>query len=757
MNARGHRQISVRVGRAWRLAVACGLGAVSARAASTVQLSVAIRDDAGRPIAARVLVRDDAGRAWVPPVAATEMVGPDAWFACPGDARLDVVAGRYRIDVERGPQYVPASASVTLQANASQEFHLHRWIDLAARGYRSGENHLHVPPALLPVLMEAEDLDYGSSLQWWNGPKFRVASNAPADPRLTLYDAEVENAWGAVYCVGQSGPLSVPWNPARANLAFIDAARDDGGFISYQGGWSAEALVDALLGKVDAVNIGDNLFQRHTFMPRARYSNVLGAAGLPVYPETAEGMLALATESYYRLLNCGLRLAAGAGSATGVKSSPAGYNRAYVCVPEGATAREFLEAWRGGRNFVTNGPMVFLRANGSEPGDTIALPASGGKLHVHVEALAHFPLQSVRIVLNGRVVATSPGSVLETDLDLKEGAWIAAVATAEAPMSDADRTRYRETSRLGGEEPTGLHFGHTSPIYVTVGGAGARVEGSVREASRLLDAFAAFAQRTAAPEFRNEIADAIAVARTRLESPPAAAVTASGACNTAVIPAPKDSAWLKRHDGFVAEAKRGGIEVLFLGDSITDFWRETNPRRGGRAVWDREFAPLHAANFGIAGDRTQNVLWRIQHGELDGLAPKVVALMIGTNNTGFEHDKKTLRNTPAEAAAGVTAVVRELRRRLPRTKLLLLGVFPKGDQPSGAGRANVAAVNRLIAGLDDGRQVRFLDIGASFLAPDGTLSADIMADFGHPTLKGYEIWAAAMKPLLRHLLDNSTF
>jgi lysophospholipase L1-like esterase len=239
----------------------------------------------------------------------------------------------------------------------------------------------------------------------------------------------------------------------------------------------------------------------------------------------------------------------------------------------------------------------------------------------------------------------------------------------------------------------------------------------------------------------------------RASVPPAA----SGACNTAVIPAPKDGAWLKRHDGFVAEAKRGGIEVLFLGDSITDFWRETNPRRGGRAVWDREFAPLHAANFGIAGDRTQNVLWRIQHGELDGLAPKVVVLMIGTNNIGFEHDKKTLRNTPAEAAAGVTAVVRELRRRLPRTKLLLLGVFPKGDQPSGAGRANVAAVNRLIAGLDDGRQVRFLDIGASFLAPDGTLSADIMADFGHPTLKGYEIWAAAMKPLLRHLLDNSTF
>jgi lysophospholipase L1-like esterase len=678
------------------------------------------------------------------------MVGPDAWFACGGDSRLDVAPGHYRIEVERGPEYLTAAESITLAANTAHEIRLHRWIGLAARGYRCGENHLHVPPQQLPVLMQAEALDYGSSLQWWNGPRF---SAEPADPRFTVFDAEVENAWGAVYCVGLARPLSVPWNPARANLAFVDAARAEGAFVSYQGGWSAEALVDALLGKVDAVNIGDNLFHRHKFMPRARYSNVLGAAGLPVYPETAEGMLALATESYYRLLNCGLRLAAGAGSATGVKSSPAGYNRAYVQVPEGATAREFLEAWRAGKNFVTNGPMVFLTVSGARPGDTIALPASGGRIHVHVEAMSAFPLQSVRVVVNGRTAATSTRGDLDVDIDVKEGAWIAALATAEEPMSDADRARYLQTSRLGGEEPTGFHFGHTSPIYVTVGGAGARVESSLREASLLLEAFAAFAQKTAAPEFRNEIADAIAAARTRLESP-AAAATVSSARNTAVIPVPKDGAWLKRHEGFVTEAKQGGIEVLFLGDSITDFWRETNPRRGGRAVWDREFAPLHAANFGIAGDRTQNVLWRIQHGELDGLAPKVVVLMIGTNNTGFEHDKKTLRNTPAEAAAGVTAIVRELRRRLPRTKILLLGVFPKGDKPGGAGRVNVAAVNRLIAGLDNGRQVRFLDIGASFLARDGTLSADVMADFGHPTLKGYEIWAAAMKPSLRQMLDD---
>jgi lysophospholipase L1-like esterase len=143
------------------------------------------------------------------------------------------------------------------------------------------------------------------------------------------------------------------------------------------------------------------------------------------------------------------------------------------------------------------------------------------------------------------------------------------------------------------------------------------------------------------------------------------------AANTAVQPAPRDAAWLKRHEGFVAEAARGGVDVLFLGDSITDGWRRPGPN-GGKAVWDREIAPLRAANFGIGGDRTQHVLWRIEHGTLEGLRPKVVVLMIGTNNTGFERDSTTPRNTPAETVAGVQALLGQLRRRLPEARVLLL-------------------------------------------------------------------------------------
>jgi lysophospholipase L1-like esterase len=223
--------------------------------------------------------------------------------------------------------------------------------------------------------------------------------------------------------------------------------------------------------------------------------------------------------------------------------------------------------------------------------------------------------------------------------------------------------------------------------------------------------------------------------------------------NTATEPAPKDERWMQRHEAFVAEAKQGGIQVLFLGDSITDFWRDTNPQRGGKAVWDREYAPLHAANFGISADRTQNVLWRLEHGEADGYQPKVVVLMIGTNNTGMERDGTTPRNPPAEVVEGVTAVVHELRVKFPDAKILFLAIFPRGEKHSPQ-RAQVAEINHELAKLHDGQHVFFLDIGRRFLDPDGDgdIPRTIMPDLLHPSLRGYEIWADAIREPLQLLL-----
>jgi len=211
-------------------------------------------------------------------------------------------------------------------------------------------------------------------------------------------------------------------------------------------------------------------------------------------------------------------------------------------------------------------------------------------------------------------------------------------------------------------------------------------------------------------------------------------------------PVPRDAGWKKRHEGFVEEAKKGGIDLLFLGDSITDAWRSGK----AKAIWDEQFAPLKAANFGISGDRTQHVLWRIQNGELEGIQPKVVVLMIGTNNIGQKNPEP-----PASAVAGIKAIVREIHARSPKTRVLLLGVFPRSERPDHPHRAQIKEINAEIARLDDGgKTVKFLDIGEKFLQPDGTISKEVMPDFLHLTEKGYRIWAEAIRPAVLELMKG---
>jgi lysophospholipase L1-like esterase len=156
---------------------------------------------------------------------------------------------------------------------------------------------------------------------------------------------------------------------------------------------------------------------------------------------------------------------------------------------------------------------------------------------------------------------------------------------------------------------------------------------------------------------------------------------------------------------------------------------------------------MKVANFGIAGDTTQGVLWRLQNGEGQGYQPKVIMLMIGTNNTR--------RNSAPEIAEGVAAVVQELRKDFPDAKILLLGIFPRSG-PKSAVRAEITAINTIISGLNDGKHVFYLDIGPKYLSPDGTIPKDIMSDGLHPTTKGYEIWAEAVKGPLDNLIKGST-
>ena len=197
--------------------------------------------------------------------------------------------------------------------------------------------------------------------------------------------------------------------------------------------------------------------------------------------------------------------------------------------------------------------------------------------------------------------------------------------------------------------------------------------------------------------------------------------------------------FLAKHEAFVKTAQEAKAQVVFLGDSITAGWAGN-----GKEVWAKAFGPWAPANFGIGGDRTQHVLWRIENGELDGLKPKAAVLMIGTNNAGTD---------PAEGIAkGVTKIVETIRKKLPATKVLLLAVFPRGEKASpNPGRAKLMEVNAIIARLHDGKHVFFLDIADKFLQPDGSLTKEIMPDFLHLSPAGYQIWADAITPKLVEL------
>ncbi len=205
--------------------------------------------------------------------------------------------------------------------------------------------------------------------------------------------------------------------------------------------------------------------------------------------------------------------------------------------------------------------------------------------------------------------------------------------------------------------------------------------------------------------------------------------------------------WMKLHQSFLDRAKKKDVDLLFLGDSITQGW-------GENATWKRYYGPRQTANFGISGDRTQHVLWRIENGEIEGINPRVAVLMIGTNNIGSD--------SPAEIAEGVKAIVARLREKLPTTKVLVLGVFPRAQDRSNdfVKKSEEASpsdkpgqINEIIGKLDDGKTVRYLDISKSFLNEQGNIPKDLMPDYLHLSDAGYRVWAEAIEPTLWDLMQ----
>ena len=212
--------------------------------------------------------------------------------------------------------------------------------------------------------------------------------------------------------------------------------------------------------------------------------------------------------------------------------------------------------------------------------------------------------------------------------------------------------------------------------------------------------------------------------------------------NSAVIPATRgdEGGWKNRDKQLTENANKGDIDLAFIGDSITQGWEGR-----GKDVWQNFYGNRKAINLGIGGDRTEHVIWRLTHGNLTNITPKVAVLMIGTNNTGH-----SMQN-PQQVAEGVERILKILEERTPETKVLMLGIFPRGEMPLDTKRLNNLAINQTIRRFADGKRVHYADIGDVFLEPDGSLPKSIMPDFLHLSAEGYERWATAIEPLLKDL------
>lgn len=198
------------------------------------------------------------------------------------------------------------------------------------------------------------------------------------------------------------------------------------------------------------------------------------------------------------------------------------------------------------------------------------------------------------------------------------------------------------------------------------------------------------------------------------------------------------AAWERMHAEDVLVAEHDQVDLLFIGDSITAGW--------DWQLWQQHFAPLKAANFAVGGDHTGNMLWRLQHGTIGQLQPKLIVVLAGVNNLGH------LQESPEQAAAGVTRLVQQIQLAWPNSKILLNAVFPFDEAADSPNRAKVKQLNKLIAKLGDNKTIFVKDYGPLLLQKDGRISAEVMADFLHPTTKGYQIWAAAMVPDIHQLL-----
>jgi hypothetical protein len=464
---------------------AAGLGVASA---SKVHVEVA-DDSTGRAVPARVYLWR--GRAPVLPEGFPSYSrGDELHFLVPGAFDLDLTAGKYTLRVERGLEYVPAEVDLEVPRDTPVPVRLRRWIDMRAGGWYAADMHVHRDPADVPLILDAEDLDFVPTITthvwsndvsrpWKSPPEFPV----PVEPgRLfTGSSQEVERIQGgpgAVILLAKELPLPFDgYEYYPPSVAYTRKVHQMGGFVEGDKPFWVDTFVNAALGQIDFIELNCN-----HFLPRLVDTDLAPWSHWPVEfgYRGNRGFALWMMDLYYRILNSGIELPLSAGSANGVKATPVGYDRVYVRLGKGKLDYgAFMDALKRGRSFSTNGPVLELEVDGAHgPGDRL----EGGREEHRFQARARSrgELESLQLVVNGQVVAAQMGQGarelnLEKALRLDRSSWVAARAFERSDRSEV--------------------FAHTSPVYLTVNGKPVVVPSSVKDLVQKIDQLIAYTER----------------------------------------------------------------------------------------------------------------------------------------------------------------------------------------------------------------------------------------------------------------------
>lgn len=430
-------------------------------------LTVTVTDDSADAVApCRVYLTDASGASVAPSTEHVAFhVGEESHFLCDGVFEAALDEGTYALRVERGPEYIPVAETVEVGVDPEVrlDIRIRRWIDMNAAGWHSGDLHVHRDPAHMPLAVQGEALNVGTNIVYHNTRTPDVPPPAgvirlAADCAYTTADAEVERLHdgpGAIVFLGMRTPIPLDdldtLHPT--DMAYIDLARAQGGHVDGEKPFWRGTPVNAAHGGLDSIGVVPNHFHRQKVM---RESARWGAIPQETQFLGDEGFAHWILDLYYRYLNCGIRLPASGGSASGIMPSPVGYCRTYARLDGEFSYEAWFGALRAGRSFATNGPMLSLEADGYGPGELLRYAVGEPQtLCGRVTAASRDPLAYVELVRDGTVakrVDAAAGAtkvVLDFDETFARSGWMAA----------------RCFERAEGN----VRYAQTSPIYVFMG------------------------------------------------------------------------------------------------------------------------------------------------------------------------------------------------------------------------------------------------------------------------------------------------